>query len=181
MTNLQIQLSEEDSPTRERREPKLNVPIAFGREFAKLPAEIRGQRVFRMLLNSSEVSRYHILIHWEQDWEQNHFLVIDQNSVNGVLVNGQYQTRCQLANGDTLQIRPYMITLQFGINTVIRIPNNPSTIKLNPNTNLPDPSLSPVRPVTPLGSNFPPPTFQDAKLIYRLFILQVYLLMNVII
>ncbi len=116
-----------------------------------------------MLLNSSELSRYHILIHWEQDWEQNHFVVIDENSVNGVLVNSQCQTRCQLANGDNLQIGPYMITLQFGINNVIPIPNNPSIIQFNPNTNLPDHSLSPVHPVPPLGSNFPPAAFQDVK------------------
>ncbi|MBK1987466.1 FHA domain-containing protein [Sphaerospermopsis aphanizomenoides BCCUSP55] len=163
MTNLQIQLSWEDPATGERREPKLNLPIAFGREFAKLPTEIRGQRVSRMLLNSNEVSRYHALIDWEQDWDQNHFVVIDQNSVNGVYVNGQRQTRCQLANGDTLQIGPYIITVQFGINSVIPTPNNPSTIQFNPQTNLPDPSLSPVRPVTPLSSNFPPPAFQDTK------------------
>ena len=76
MTNLQIQLSWEDPATGERREPKLNVPIAFGREFAKLPVEIRGQRVSRILLNSNEVSRYHALIDWEQDWEQNNFVII---------------------------------------------------------------------------------------------------------
>lgn len=163
MTNLQIQLSWEDPTTGERREPKLNLPIAFGREFAKLPTEIRGQRVSRMLLNSNEVSRYHALIDWEQDWEQNNFVVIDQNSANGVFVNGQKQTRCQLANGDTLQIGPYIITVQFGLNTVIPTPNNPSTIQFNPNTNLPDPNISPVRPVTPLCSNFPPSEFEQNK------------------
>ncbi|MEA5552274.1 FHA domain-containing protein [Anabaena cylindrica UHCC 0172] len=163
MTNLQIQLSWEDPATGERREPKLSLPIAFGREFARLPDEIRGQRVSRMLLDSNEVSRYHVLIDWEQDWEDNNFVVIDQNSVNGVLVNGQRQTRCQLANGDTLQIGPYMITVQFGLNTTIPSPNQPSTIQFNPQTNLPDSSLSPVPSVEPVSSNFPPPAFQEIK------------------
>lgn len=37
MTNLQIQLIWEDPTTGERREPKLDVPIAFGRELSYLP------------------------------------------------------------------------------------------------------------------------------------------------
>ncbi|MBD2387572.1 FHA domain-containing protein [Cylindrospermum sp. FACHB-282] len=155
MTN-QIKLSWEDPATGERREPNLSVPIAFGREFARLPAELRGQRVSRMLLNSNEVSRYHALI----DWEQNQPVVIDQASVNGVIVNGQRQTRSILANGDTLQIGPYIITVTFGINVTAQIISNRSEIQFNPNTNLPDPSLPLARPVTPLGSNFPPPAFQ---------------------
>ncbi|MDP5015833.1 MAG: FHA domain-containing protein, partial [Dolichospermum sp.] len=159
MTNLQIQLSWEDPATGERREPKLNIPIAFGREFARLPTEIQGQRVSRMLLNSHEVSRYHALI----EWEENHLFVIDQNSANGVYVNGQKQTRCQLANGDTVQMGPYLIIVQFGINTLISPPRNPSTIQFNPHTNLPDSTVSPLPVVTPVGSNFPPPFFQAEK------------------
>lgn len=155
MTN-QIQLSWEDPATGEQREPNLSVPIAFGREFARLPVELRGQRVSRMLLNSNEVSRYHALI----DWEQNQPIVIDQGSVNGVIVNGQRQTRSVLANGDTLQIGPYIITVTFGVNAATQAISPPSMIRFNPNTNLPDPSLAPARPVTPLGSNFPPPAFQ---------------------
>ncbi|HLO84576.1 MAG TPA: FHA domain-containing protein [Nostocaceae cyanobacterium] len=159
MTNTQIKLSWEDPATGERREPSLTAPIAFGREFARLPGEINGQRVARMLLNSNEVSRYHALI----DWEGNQLVVIDQGSVNGVFVNGQQQTRSPLNSGDTLQIGPYIITLQFGVNVTIPVTSPPSTIQFNPNTNLPDPSLSPARPVTPLGSNFPPLAFQEQK------------------
>lgn len=155
MTN-QIQLSWEDPATGERREPNLSVPIAFGREFARLPVELRGQRVSRMLLNSNEVSRYHALI----DWEQNQPVVIDQGSVNGVVVNGQRQTRSVLANGDTLQIGPYIITVTFGVNAATQGISPPSMIRFNPNTNLPDPSLAPASPATPLGGNFPPPAFQ---------------------
>ncbi|BDI14689.1 hypothetical protein ANSO36C_04910 [Nostoc cf. commune SO-36] len=102
MTNEQIQLNWDDPATGERREPRLNMPIAFGREFARLPPEFNGQRVSRMLLNSNEVSRYHALI----DWEQDHLVVIDQGSVNGVYVNGQPQTRSVLANGDTCKLAP---------------------------------------------------------------------------
>ncbi|MFN6478776.1 FHA domain-containing protein [Nostoc sp. DedQUE07] len=159
MTNdLQIQLSWEEPATGERREPLLNVPIAFGREFARLPAELRGMRVSRMLLNSNEVSRYHALI----DWEQDHLVVIDQGSVNGVYVNGQPQTRSVLVNGDTLQIGPYLIAVTFGASAAAPDTSPPSTIHFNANTNRPDPSL-PVQPLTPVASNFPPLAFQAQK------------------
>ena len=72
MTNPQIQFSWEDPATGERREPSLSAPIAFGREFARLPAELQGQRVARMLLNSNEISRYHALIDWEQNQTRSH-------------------------------------------------------------------------------------------------------------
>ncbi|MEA5619886.1 FHA domain-containing protein [Cronbergia sp. UHCC 0137] len=154
MANLQIQLSWEDPATGERREPRLIVPIAFGREFSRLPVEIAGKRVSRILLNSNQVSRYHALI----DWEDGHFVVFDQNSVNGIYINGQRQTRCQLANGDTLQIGPYIIIVTFGASAIVK-PTN-SIIQFNPNTNLPDPNLSPISPVNP---SFPPPSFQAEK------------------
>ncbi len=156
MTNLQIQLSWDDPATGERKEPRLSVPIAFGREFARLPSELRGQRVSRMLLNSNEVSRYHALI----DWEQDQLVVIDQGSVNGVSVNGQRQTRSVVANGDTVQIGPYTIVVTFSINAPAPVTAPPSTIQFNPNTNIPDPSLPATPVVTPLGSNFPPLAFQ---------------------
>ncbi|MBG1261754.1 FHA domain-containing protein [Nostoc commune] len=156
MINEQIQLSWEEPATGERREPRLNMPIAFGREFARLPAELRGVRVSRMLLNSNEVSRYHALI----DWEQDHLVVIDQNSVNGIYVNGQPQTRSILANGDTLQIGPYAIAVTFAANTSTPNTSLPSTIHFNANTNLPDPTLPVAQPLTPLTSNFPPLAFQ---------------------
>ncbi|MEH2171412.1 FHA domain-containing protein [Nostoc sp.] len=160
MTNdLQIQLSWEEPATGERREPLLNVPIAFGREFARLPAELRGMRVSRMLLNSNEVSRYHALI----DWEQDHLVVIDQGSVNGVYVNGQPQTRSVLVNGDTLQIGPYLIAVTFGANASAPDTSPPSTIHFNANTNRPDPSLPVVQPLAPVASNFPPLAFQAQK------------------
>ncbi|MEH2326255.1 MAG: FHA domain-containing protein [Nostoc sp.] len=156
MTNEQIQLSWEEPATGERRQPRLSMPIAFGREFARLPAELRGVRVSRMLLNSNEVSRYHALI----DWEQDHLIVIDQGSVNGIYVNGQPQTRSVLANGDTLQIGPYLITVTFAVNVPAPDTSLPSTIHFNANTNVPDPTLPVAQPITPLASNFPPLAFQ---------------------
>ncbi|WP_414526796.1 FHA domain-containing protein [Nodularia chucula] len=154
MTNPKIQLIWEDPSTGERLEPTLSAPIAFGREFSRLPAELQGQRVARMLLNSNEISRYHALI----NWEQNQLVVIDQNSVNGVFINSQRQNRGVLGNGDTLQIGPYIITVMFGVNATSQATKPPSMIQFNPHTNIPDPGL-PAAPPRSLGSNFPPPAF----------------------
>lgn len=156
---LLIQLSWEEPATGERREPRLSVPVALGREFVRMPTELRGSRVSRMLLNSNEVSRYHALI----DCEQSHLVVIDQNSANGTFVNGQRQTRCLLANGDTLQLGPYTITVRFAASVPAPAPTTSSTIQFNPNTNLPDPRQPLPQPVTPVGSNFPPPVFSHAQ------------------
>jgi len=158
--NLEIRLSWDDPATGERREPRLAVPIAFGREFAKMPGEIRGQRVARMLLSSNEVSRYHALI----DWEGSQLVVIDQNSVNGILVNGKLHKKSLLAHGDVLQIGPYAIAISFAVNPPTAPPSSPSIIQFNPSTNLPDPNQPPPRISRPgATSSFPPPIFQAEK------------------
>ncbi len=163
--SIEIHLLWQDPVTGERREPRLRTPVAFGREFARMPAEIRGQPVARMLLNHDQISRFHALI----EWEQNQLIVTDQGSVNGIYINGQRQTRAIVNNGDIVQIGPYVIAVNFA--AAVPSPPSPpsptpvistgdSTIQFNPNTNLPDPTLSPQQPVTPLGNNFPPPVFQ---------------------
>jgi pSer/pThr/pTyr-binding forkhead associated (FHA) protein len=155
---LRVQLSWDDPATGDKREPILGVPIALGREFGQMPTQIQGHPVSRMVLNSLEVSRFHVLI----DQDSSGLLVIDQNSRNGTFVNGNRvgaNNSVALANGDSLQIGPYQITISFGARTQPPASTN-SEILFNPNTGLPDPSqLPPVR--TPIPSNsFPPPIFQ---------------------
>ncbi|OKH53433.1 hypothetical protein NIES2101_11325 [Calothrix sp. HK-06] len=108
-SNFQIQLSWKDTATSKPREPRLSLPIAFGREFAQMPSKIHNRPVSRMVLNSHKVSRYHTLI----DWEGDHLLVINQSSTHDTFVNGKRQKRCILNNGDTLQIGSYTITVTF--------------------------------------------------------------------
>ncbi|HEY9849178.1 MAG TPA: FHA domain-containing protein [Leptolyngbyaceae cyanobacterium] len=154
---LRIRLTWEDPATGERREPIFAVPIALGREFSQMPAELRGMRVSRLVLNSAEVSRYHALI----DENSGGLEVIDQNSFNGVFVNGQRQNRSALANGDTIQIGPYQITISFAATSAPAIPTTTiSTINFHPETGLPDPrqAASPPPPITP-AANFPPAAF----------------------
>jgi len=165
-SNFQIQLSWDDPDTGERREPLLSLPIALGREFARMPMNIQGERVSRIQLQNEQVSRFHALI----NLEQNQVVIVDQNSANGLLVNGTQQARTILNSGDRLEIGNYIITVTFATsppgtpspgNIVTQAPNVNSTIQFNPNTNLPDPTLLPAQPLTPVGSNFPPSVFQQ--------------------
>jgi pSer/pThr/pTyr-binding forkhead associated (FHA) protein len=111
-----------------------------------MPAQIQGHPVSRMVLNSLEVSRFHALI----DQDSSGLVVIDQNSRNGTFVNGTrvgVNTRTSLANGDSLQIGPYQITVTFGARTQASPPSGNSQIFFNPDTQLPDPSQPPPPPV----------------------------------
>ena len=82
---LRIQLSWDDPATGERREPTLTIPIALGRDFNEMPTQVQGRPVSRMVLNSVEVSRCHVLI----DSDSNGLVAIDQNSRNGTFVDKQ--------------------------------------------------------------------------------------------
>ena len=161
---LRIQLSWDDPATGDKREPVYTVPIALGREFSQMPTQLQGHPVSRMVLNSLEVSRFHVLI--EQD--SSGLVVVDQNSRNGTFVNGNRITAnssVALANGDSLQVGPYQIIISFGIRTQTPVSIN-SQILFNPNTGLPDPAgAQNVAPQSnnfvPLSSNsFPPQSFK---------------------
>ncbi len=148
---MQIRLTWEDPATGERKEPLLTIPIALGREFERLPAEVDGQRVCRILLNSLEVSRYHALI----KLEQGQLTILDQGSSNGVLVNGQKQTHSQIELGDTLQLGNYRISIANPGNTLpITTPASQSQIRFNAVTNRPDPRITPP-PVGQVNSFLP--------------------------
>ncbi len=154
---MQVQLSWDDPATGDKREPILGVPIALGREFAQMPTQIQGHPVSRMVLNSLEVSRFHVLI----DQDSSGLVVVDQNSRNGTLINGNRvgtNSRVALANGDLLQVGPYQIIVSFGARKQPPASNN-SQILFNPNTGLPDPKAA--QSCVPLTSNnFPPAIFQ---------------------
>lgn len=154
----QIKLSWEDPTTGDLREPKFYLPIAIGRDAGSLPTSLNGKRVTRLVLDSGEVSRYHALIEADADGIK----VQDQNSTNGLSVNGQKQTLYNLANGDTIQIGPFEITVGWGSDqSTVVVPSHQSQILFNPRTNLLDPNLS--RPVSPPPSRqeqFPPPFFE---------------------
>ena len=162
---LRLQLSWEDTSLGDRREPLLELPIAIGRIFESMPATINGDRVSRIALNSSQVSRFHAVI----ALENGSIVITDTGSRNGTFVNGTRQHRSVLANGDTLQIGPYSIVIYFAPTPNLLTRN--SQIFFNPNTNIPDPNWSPQLPISPplpsgsRGSEFPPATFLQSPVL----------------
>lgn len=162
---LRLQLSWEDTSLGDRREPLLELPIAIGRIFESMPATINGDRVSRIALNSSQVSRFHAVI----ALENGSIVVTDTGSRNGTFVNGIRQHRSVLANGDNLQIGPYSIVIYFAPSH--SLPTRNSQIFFNPTTNLPDPNWFPQLPLSPpspsgsRGSGFPPPIFLQSAVL----------------
>jgi pSer/pThr/pTyr-binding forkhead associated (FHA) protein len=151
----------EDPATGERQEPLLTVPIALGREFERLPATIDGQRVCRIVLNSLEVSRYHASIEISQD----RLTIIDRDSSNGVIINGQKLPQSPIEPGDIIQIGNYQIAIAMSAldpqPTVVK-PASQSQIGFNSVTNRPDPRVTP--PPAVQVNNFLPPIFQQHQI-----------------
>jgi pSer/pThr/pTyr-binding forkhead associated (FHA) protein len=91
------------------QQQSLMVPVAIGKEPSRLPAEVGNRPAAQLVLVQSKVSRYHALIEIEQD----QLVIIDQNSTNGVLVNGRKVSKQVLASGDRLTIGDYTIEVEF--------------------------------------------------------------------
>ena len=142
--------------------PILDLPIALGRIFEAMPATINGERVSRIALSSSQVSRFHAVIGTEGE----SIVLTDTGSRNGTFVNGVRQTRCVLANGDMLQVGPYAIGISFAVNS-LETPSVNSHIFFNPQTNGPDPALGPQMvsqlPQRSSRGEFPPIAFLHAS------------------
>jgi pSer/pThr/pTyr-binding forkhead associated (FHA) protein len=161
----QIGLVWEDPTTGERNESILAIPIAIGREVAKMPAQIQNRSVSRLLLDSLQVSRFHALI----EMDGRNLTVSDRNSSGGTFVNGIRKTQSILGNGDIIQIGPYQISINLGVipavmtvpGTVIGGSNPPpqplSIIGFNPDTGLLAPAVVPP----PIPANFPPASFSQ--------------------
>lgn len=154
---MELRLVWDDPATGERRQPLLALPIALGRDFQQMPSTQAGNKVSRLTFNSAEISRFHCLL----SWENGHVSLTDQNSSNGVFVNGQKQSRCTLQDGDILQLGPYQITVQFAF---LAAPTVSSQILFHPDTDLPDPQASLVAPPpSSQKTEFPPPLFQQLQ------------------
>ncbi len=161
MPPIQIRLSWDDPVTGERREPVLALPIALGREFGKMPSVLEQERVSRLVLDSGQVSRFHALI----QAEGGSIVIIDQSSrngtfINGTFINGDRQTRRVLANGDTVQIGPYGLTVSLAISSPTVAAIAQSAILFHPDTDQPAPL--PLA-AAPSQAGFPPPCFNQAE------------------
>ena len=108
---MQVQLIWTDPTTGEQRQPVLETPVAMGRNFAQMPAEIDGRRVSRIVLEDPQVSDYHALI----DVSNNDLVIVDQNSSTGTLINGVRLPSNTLMEGDRLQIGTYELQIKTRI------------------------------------------------------------------
>ena len=138
----------EDPATGERHEPLLSVPIALGRDFKSMPTQTNKLRVSQLVLNSSEVSRFHALI--EED--RGGLVIIDQNSSNGIFVNGQRQKRITISNGDVVQIGPYQISIALAASGETNAPANIEIPRIKEDARSTEFSAS--------SQSFPPPAFE---------------------
>ncbi|MGB3518875.1 MAG: FHA domain-containing protein [Elainellaceae cyanobacterium] len=152
---LRLQLSWEDPATGELRTPVLSLPIALGRDFAHMPAQIDGQRVSRMVLDSGQVSRFHALLRQAGD----EVVVDDQRSSNGTFVNGDRQASAVLSEGDRLLIGPYTLTLTWSIEGQTGPSESESSTKST--------ILFPEASAPTSGASFPPLLFQQPHVSLR--------------
>lgn len=97
---MQIQLTWIDPNTENSREPLLETPVAIGRNFQEMPEQINGARVSRILIADDLIADYHALI----DWQNQEFIIIDQNTNNGIQINGVQLNNSTLKDGDRIQI-----------------------------------------------------------------------------
>lgn len=168
---ISVQLSWLEIATNHPQSLRLNLPIAIGKDATSLPQSIDGDQVEQMILNDRSVSRYHALLAFDRE----NVVVIDQNSTNGMLVNGILIDRsvelCKvLSSGDRLTIGRYEITIAFDLSATsktiitgapsnsVKLASTVSTILFNPETGLPQANVT--QPSLASASNFPPNFFQ---------------------
>jgi hypothetical protein len=111
---LQIQLSWIETNTEERRDLLLTTPVAIGRNFEAMPANINDEEVSRVVIADDLISDYHILITWENP----KLIVIAQDTIRGVKINGLHRHNGSLKNGDRLEIGTCEIIVNFTVSNV---------------------------------------------------------------
>lgn len=147
-----VQLSWDDPTTGEPSRPVVAVPIALGRELAQMPDQVDQQPVARVLLNSSQVSRYHALIRLGETG----LVIEDQRSSNGTWLNGNRCQRSAIAPGDTLTIGPYQITVTLlGDTGRPTVPDESSVSTI---------LFAEATPPSGPSASFPPPAFQAPRI-----------------
>lgn len=146
MTTWQIQLTWQDPDTEEQQSFVSQQPIALGRDWHQLPEQYQGQPVTRIVLTDTKVSRFHALILCGPDQAQ----ILDQNSSNGLQVNGARQVVGVLRTGDRIQIGAYEITVT--LMSGVAPPQQDSVILV------PEPVAA-----AEATSTFPPPCFQSRQ------------------
>ncbi len=108
---MQIQLNWKEINSQESQKPLLEIPVAIGRDVDKMPRELNGKTVSQIILIDGEVAEYHALL----DENNGELIVVDQNTSNGIKVNGVNLPSISLEDGDILQIGNYQIQVCLNI------------------------------------------------------------------
>ena len=160
------QLSWYDPFTRQLHAPKLYPPIAFGRIFQAMPSQHQGQSVACMVLNDDQVSRYHALI----TWDQGNWLVTDQNSANGLWVNGERCSQANITAGHMIQIGHHQIQIVSLYPIPLHPPSTSQPLTQPPSLSADTPTIEPPDYATDLATHSTPeqatrlPERQDSRL-----------------
>lgn len=153
---MEIQLTWTDAASHEQQQIRSSLPVALGRDLSEIPSEIEGQPVSRIVLESGQISRFHLLL-TERDAQ----VMASDRSRNGTYLNGQrfHQTDRPVFSGDRLQVGNLNILLTW--HSARQVDNNkidttqvvalPSTISAaDPNaTNIYQGEADPIEPAQP--------------------------------
>ncbi len=155
-SDWKIELSWQVPITKEQQQEEFTPPIAIGKDATRLPVELSGEPVAPLVIADGQISRYHALIALDPSGT-NSLLLIDQNSTNGITVNGVKQPRIALNSGDRIGIGTSEITVKFSL------PASAPTIVAAqiPSAGIPT-VTAPLTPASPTPSPPPIPTVQLA-------------------
>lgn len=162
-----LKLSWADPATGETNEQVCALPIALGREIAKMPTQYQGLTTTPLVLEGLQVSRFHGLIYEEQG----QVIFVDQNSTRGSLLNGTRVSRTPLKTSDILQIGCYEIVVGLVASRLTSAPtqmHSPTpTVLVFPEEEVSEPTIAtsaaalPANPTNSLPS-FPPAFFHSS-------------------
>jgi hypothetical protein len=107
---LQVQLTWTNPNTGDRTEIFLDTPVAIGSQISTMPQQIGEKRVSLIEIDYDLVADYHALI----DQQNQELIVIDQNTSNGIKINGVQSASGVLKNGDRIQIGSVEIVVNIG-------------------------------------------------------------------
>ncbi|WP_017328119.1 FHA domain-containing protein [Synechococcus sp. PCC 7336] len=106
---IAITLSWTEPDTGLARQATCRAPIVLGRVASALPATLGDRSTHPIVLDYTNISRYHLLI----DWQGDRLMAIDRNSRNGTYLNGQRIQQTQLSSGAVVQLGPYAIQVSY--------------------------------------------------------------------
>ena len=137
---MQVTLCWVEASSGKETAPVLTVPVAFGRDFNAMPAQIENRKVSRMVLDAEQVAPFHALL-MEREGR---LVVLSQGEAKGIAVNGLFGSAHVLSIGDRLSISPFEIVVQ-AIDGKAPVDKEPASVQ--------DRKATPARAETSIAGN----------------------------